>query len=320
MQVKWRFNIDHPIRSMKEMFAAAEELTRKYGPYRVAVAVGQDVMNLDGLRLGQERNLIEPILVGHRRHIEEALEQLDLTPQSWQIIEEKDHIQATQKAARLVTSGGADILKRGKLLVRDFFRALLDKKMELLQPDDFWSNVAVLEVDGINRLLFLTDCALVVNTDLPGKLRIIQNATKFAALLGVTQPKVALLAAAEAVTPGLPVSLEEAVIAKMSERGQFPEGVLVDGPLSLDLAINPDAVIKKKMKSEVAGQADILVVNNIHIGNALFKSMITLCGAQSASTVVGPPIPIALTSRSEGPENVLLSLALTIIMAGPKES
>ncbi len=117
----------------------------------------------------------------------------------------------------------------------------------------------------------------------------------------------------------MPVSLEEAVIAKMSERGQFPKGVEIDGPLSLDLSLSPNSVAKKKIKSPVAGKADILIVNDISIGNVLFKSMITMCGAKSASTIVGAPFPIILTSRSESPENVLYSFALTILMAGPKE-
>ena len=113
--------------------------------------------------------------------------------------------------------------------------------------------------------------------------------------------------------------MEEAVIAKMCERGQFPKGIQVDGPLSLDLAINPESVKKKKLESKVAGMADILVVNNLGIGNLLFKSLITLCGGNSASVIVGLPFPVILTSRSESPENMLYSLALAILMAGPKE-
>jgi len=167
-------------------------------------------------------------------------------------------------------------------------------------------------------LILITDCALAVDLDLQGRLRLIQNATDFAGFLGVVEPKISLLAAVETVTPGMPVSLEEAVIAKMSERGQFTPGVIVDGPLSLDLSLSREAVAKKKMKSAVAGEADVLVVDSIYVGNLLFKSLITLCEAESASVITGASIPIIITSRSEIAANILNSFAVAMMMAGDK--
>lgn len=317
--MEYKNKIDHPVRSLDEVYELAAEQVRKYGPYRIAVAASETIMTLGPLSLGRERELIEPILVGSQKRIYESLEKLNVSPKGWQIINEKDHHRATKKAASMVTNGLADILMRGRLLARDFFKVLLDPQLKLREKGDMWNNVVVLDVEGVDRLLFLTDCAVVVNTDLPGRLKLIKNALDFALLLGITEPKVALLAAVESVTPGMPVSLEEAVIAKMAERGQFPQGVEIDGPLSLDLALSPKSVAKKKIKSPVAGKADILVVNDISIGNVLFKAMITLCGAHSASTIVGAPFPIILTSRSEDPENSLYSFALAILMAGAKE-
>ena len=317
--MKWNYKIDHPINKLDEIYTIAEKLSQKNGPYRIAVAVGQDLMSLSGLNLGREKGLVEPILVGHQRRIHEVLDKLGLRHQDWMIYSEKDHYNAAQKAARLVMSGMSDILMRGKLLARDFFKALLDHNLGLLKEGSFWSNVVVLEIEGIDRLIYLTDPALVAHSDITGRLKIIQNATELAAFLGLITPKIALLAAVESITPGMPVSLEEAAIAKMSERGQFPRGVVIDGPLSLDLSVSPEAVKKKGIISPVAGQADILVVNNVHIGNVLFKSLVTLCGAKSASTIIGPDFPIVLTSRSESPENILYSLALAIMMVGNKE-
>lgn len=316
--MKWKYKIDHQIRSLEEVTQIAGSLVSKYGPYPVAVAVGEDISGLGGLALGRERGLVEPILVGHRRHIREAFEKLNKEPHGWHIIAEKDHILATQKAAKLVTSGKAAMLMRGRLLARDFFHALLDSKLGIKKSGALWSNVVVIKLAKLDRLLLLSDCAVVVNPDLPKRLHLIQNVLDTAMFLGIMEPRVALLAAVESVSPGMPVSLEEAVIAKMCERGQFAKGIQVDGPLSLDLAINPDAVKKKGIKSPVAGMADILVLNNIGIGNLLFKSLITLCGAQSASAIVGMPFPTILTSRSESPENIIHSLALGIMMAGPK--
>ena len=317
--MSWKLKIDQPIRNLGEVYDRAVALTHEYGPYRVALAVGDDFLCLNGLALGRERALVEPILVGHQRQIQETLESLNLPAHEWMIYAEKEHHSATQKAAQLVTSGMADILMRGRLLAREFFQALFDPAMELRQGDDLWSNVVVFEIEELDRLIFLTDCALVARSDLTERLKLIQNATELTAFLGVKNPRVALLAAVESVTPGMPVSLEEAAIAKMSERGQFPKGVVVDGPLSLDLALSEESVKKKGIDSAVAGKADVLVVNNLHIGNVLFKSLVTLCGAKSASTIVGSPFPIIVSSRSESPENILYSLALSILMVGPKK-
>ncbi len=317
--MNWRYQVDHRVRSLDEVVELAEDLVRRHGPYKVCVATAEDVSGLGGLALGSERGLVEPILIGHRRRIREALEKIGVSRPGWRLIVEKDNPLATHRAARMVLSGRADILMRGKLLAREFLKALLEPKLKVKKPGALWSNVVVISIDRLDRLLFLTDCAVVVKTDLAGRLRLIGNVLDFAALLGVREPKVALLAAVESVSPGMPVSLEEAVIAKMSERGQFPRGTQVDGPLSLDLAINPESVKKKGLTSPVAGNADILVLNNIGIGNILFKSMITLCGARSASVVVGMPFPTVLTSRSEKPENIIYSLALAILMAGPKD-
>ena len=317
--MKWKYKVDKKFTSLDEVYAVAEELAHENGPYRVAVAGGSDLIILDGLNLGRERGLVEPILVGHQKYIHESLDKLGFQRRDWMIYSEKESHNMAQKAAQLVTSGMADILMRGKLLAREFFQALLDPKLKLRGYGAFWSNIVVFELENKDNLLFLSDPALVTHSDIQGRLKIIENVTELAAFLGNKEPKVALLAAVESVTPGMPVSLEEAAISKMSERGQFPSGIEVDGPLSLDLAVNPESVKKKGLKSPFAGKADILVVNNIHIGNVLFKSLVTLCGAKSASTIVGPDFPIVLTSRIEKPENILYSLALSIMMVGQKE-
>ncbi len=315
----WKYKTDKQIRSLDEICDKAQKLVDQYGPYKIAVAAGEDIMGLGGLALGKEKGLVEPILVGHDGHIRKSFYELGLKTEGWQIIREKDFTQATKIAANHVKNGESDILMRGKLLAREFLTALLDKDLKLKKPGKLWTNVVVTKIEKLDRLLLVSDCAVIVNADLPKRLLHIQSVIEFAYFLGISEPKVALLAAVESVSPGMPVSLEEAVIAKMCERGQFPKGIQVDGPLSLDLAINPESVKKKKIASSVAGKADILIVNNLGIGNLLFKSLITLCGGNSASTIIGLPFPVVLTSRSESPQNILYSLALSILMAGPKE-
>ena len=317
--MKWRYKVDHQIRSLDEIYSAATEMAKKYGPYRVAVAAGETKMSLGALKLGRDLELIEPILVGDQRSIARSFEEMEMSLKGWQVVAERDNQLATKKAAKMVTDGLADILMRGKVIARDFFKVLFEKELGLRHKGDMWNNIVLIDNIGLDRLIYITDCGLVFETDLAGRLKLIQNAIDFSGGLGLTNPKIAILAAVESVSPGMPVSIEAAAIAKMSDRGQFAKGVSIDGPLSLDLSLVANSVAKKKIDSPVAGKADILIVNELNAGNALYKTLVTLCGARSASTIAGAPIPIILTSRSETPENVMFSFALTILMAGAKD-
>lgn len=316
--MNWKYKVDKQVRSLDEIIMIAWELVEKNGPYKVSVAAGEDLMGLGGVALGKERGMIDPILVGHPRRIIESLEKLGRSTKGWNIVEEKDERKATAIAARQVYNKETDVLMRGKLLAYDFLKVLLSRELGIRKKGDLWTNIVLTKLEVLDRLLLITDPAVIVNADLTKRLHHLQVVLEFANFLGIEEPKIALLAAVETVSPNIPVSLEEAVISMMCERGQFAKGIQVDGPLSLDLAINPEAVKKKRVVSKVAGKADILVVNNLGIGNLLFKSLITLCGGISASVIVGLPFPVVLTSRSESPENIQYSLAMSIMMAGGK--
>ncbi len=311
----WQSELNERIGSLDEMRDYALDSVRDNGPVKFAVAAGHDIVSIGAMHHARKAGLVNPVIIGDARMAEQKIERINDNACKWQIIDEPDPIEATRLAIAMVREGEADVLMRGGVLVRDFFQILMSKQAGLRENGEFWSVASIFDIDSMDRLFILTDCALIIKTDLQVKLNLIDNACRLARFIGIKEPLVALLAAAEAVSVGIPVSLEEAVLAKMAERGQFPEGVMVDGPLSLDLAINKEAVKKKNIKSAVAGKANILVVDNINIGNAMFKSLITLCGARSASTVVGASIPIAITSRSEETQNILDTIALNILIA-----
>ena len=306
------------IKNLNQILELAEGLVKKNGPYTVALAAGDDIVCVGGLELAKNRGLIKPILVGHRRRIDEVFEKLNLSQNGWDIEADKDPKSATRNCAEMILRGDADILMRGRLMARDFLKALLEPGQNLRNPESLWTNVVVVDNPKIDRLLLINDCGIIVSADLPHRVRQITKVYEFANFLGIKEVKIALLAAVETISPGMPTSLEEAVISKMCERGQFPVGVAIDGPLSLDLAISPEAVKKKRFRGNVAGNADILVVNHLGIGNLLFKSLITLCGSKSSSVIIGLPFPVVFTSRSETPENILYSLALAILQTGDK--
>ena len=282
---------------------------------RIAIAPAQDARFLSAIIHASKAGYLQPILVGNEPIIRRVAEQFDIDlpddPAECPIYHESDPLKAVAYAASLVKSGDADTLMRGRIMVFDFFKVMFHPKDGLAQKRQFWSQIGVLQIPDFPRLLIISDCGLNVNPDLHQKVRIIENAVNMAHALSIATPKVALLAAVEAVYLKMPVLVEESIIAHFSARGGFKDAV-IDGPLSLDLAISPEAAKKKKMSGEVAGKADILIVNNVYVGNSLYKSLITLGKAQSASVVMGGKAPIVLPSRSESPDNVLHSLALAV--------
>jgi phosphate butyryltransferase len=306
---------------------------------RIALAPAEDPPFLEAITKAYRAGFVEPILAGDQERISQIAENAEIGELSeWQRYQEPDPLKAVAKAAELVKQGQADALMRGHILVYDFFKVLFHREHGLrggvqlsewtptenaptskAPARQFWSQVGVLQIPDFPRLLIISDCGLNVNPGLDELVQIVENAIGLAHSLGITAPRVALLAAVEAVYLKMPVLVEESIVAHFSRRGGIKNAV-VDGPLSLDLAISPQAVEKKNMKSEVAGKADILIVNNIYVGNSLYKSLVTLGGktrldqacldVESASVVVGGDVPIVFPSRSESPENVLHSLAL----------
>jgi len=287
---------------------------------RIVIAPAQDGPFLQGLAEGYARGFVEPILVGNERQIHRVVDESGIPLNSdWRVIHEPESIGAVICAARLIKEGEADVLMRGRILVYDLFKVLFHPEHGLRERGQYWSQVGILQIPDFPRLLIMSDCGLNVTPDLHQKVRIIENAISVAAALGISKPKVALLAAVEAVYLKMPVLVEESILAHFSERGGF-KGAVVDGPLSLDLAISPEAADKKKMTGEVAGNADILIVNNIYVGNSLYKSLVTLGRAESASVAVGGEVPVVLPSRSESAQNVLHSLALAAGLWAQREA
>ena len=171
-----------------------------------------------------------------------------------------------------------------------------------------------MDVPTYPRTLLITDAAINIAPGLKEKVDIVQNAIDLAQVLGVAEPKVAILAAVETVNPEMPSTLEAAALCKMADRGQIAGGVL-DGPLAFDNAISLQAARTKKIASPVAGQADILLVPDLEAGNILAKQLVYLAGAEGAGIVMGTRVPIVLTSRSDSVRTRLASTAVLALVA-----
>jgi phosphate butyryltransferase len=221
--------------------------------------------------------------------------------------------EAAWQVMKLVSDGQADIAMKGRVETSDFLRAALSKDLGL-RTGRLFTHVAVFEIPGFDRLIFISDAGVVVAPDLEQKVSIVQNAIYVAHAMGVSLPRVAVLAATEVVNPKIPTTLDAANLSKMADRGQI-KGGLVDGPLALDNAISPESARIKGIKSEVAGYADILIAPDIEAGNVLAKAITYFAQGKMAGVVVGARCPLILPSRSDTREAKLVALALGVMLA-----
>ncbi|SFJ23163.1 phosphate butyryltransferase [Halobacillus dabanensis] len=277
----------------------------------VAIAQAADSEVLKAVKLARESELAEFFLVGVEDDIRKEARTvgLDLGQKGVEIIpaSEKD---SALTAVKAVHKGEAHVVMKGHIDTKTLLKAVLNKEYGL-RKGTVLSHVALFEVPGRNKLIFLTDAAMNIAPSLEEKVQIIDNAVEVAREAGWENPKVAPLAAVEVVNPAMTATHDAAVLSQMNRRGQI-KGCIVDGPLAFDNAVDPDAAEQKGITSEVAGNADILMVPSIEVANALYKSFIYFAQAKVAGVISGARAPIVLTSRADDAQSKIYSLALAL--------
>ncbi len=305
------------LKDFDEMCQRAVEEAKANAPLRLALACAEDPFALKALRKTADMKLVEPILVGNTHEIERTASNASVDISTFKIIHETQPHRAVAEAANIVAKGDAGLLMKGKIGAIEFLRAALHDGIGLKKDRQLWTHVGIFWPKWLSRFIFVTDGGVVIDPGLELIPQIIANAVRVAESLGIEQPRVALLAAVETVYPNMPVAMGGAVISKMADRGQI-KNALVDGPLSLDVALSEEAAREKKVTGEVAGRADILVVNKIEVGNTLCKSIFIFGQARSAGLVIGARQPIILSSRSESVDAKVNSIALATLLAERK--
>ncbi len=281
---------------------------------KVAVAVAQYSAVLEAVKAAKERNIAEAILVGDADKIKEiaASENMDLS--GYEIIDEKDNYTAALKAVELVHTGKADMYMKGLIDTKSFLKSVLDKEVGL-RTGKTLSHVCVFEIEGIDHLLFLSDVAFMTYPSLEEKVHIVENTVEVCHACGIPNPKVAPLAAVEVVNPKMPVTVDAAELTKMCEEGKIT-GCIIDGPLSLDLAIDAEAAKHKNAEDrKIVGDADILLFPDIHAGNLVYKCLVHTAKVKNGNILTGTKAPVILTSRSDDFETKVNSIALGAIVA-----
>lgn len=299
---------DKILRSFDDVLNAVKDKP----PKRVAVAAAQDDAVLEAVQGARQQKIAEFTLVGDIEKIKTTAQKLAIPLEDVVLVHEPDDRKAAYRAVELVSSGQADVLMKGLINTADLLRAVLDKTVGL-RTGRVLSHTAVYEAPGFGRLLMITDGGMNIAPTLQQKADIIQNAVQLAKVLGISPAKVAVLAAVEVVNPDMPATLDAAALTKMADRGQI-RGAIVDGPLALDNAINPEAAKHKGIISPVAGQADILVTPDIEAGNMLGKSLVYIAKGKIAGLILGAAKPVVVTSRADTYEAKLMSIALGALL------
>jgi len=281
---------------------------------KVAVAVAQDEPVLEAIRDAKKNGIADAILVGDKEEIVKISETIGMNIDEYEIIDEKDVNKASIETVKLVSSGRADMMMKGLVDTATFLRAVLNKEVGLRTGKQM-SHIAIFEVPGYDRLLFVTDAAFNMYPELKEKIDIIKNAVQVAHALENNKPKVAPICAVEVVNPSMPATLDAANLSKMNERGQI-KGCIIDGPLALDNALSKEAAAHKKISGPVAGEADILLMANIEAGNAVYKCLTYTTESKNGGLLMGAAAPVIVTSRADSPETKMNSIALASLVAG----
>lgn len=280
----------------------------------VSVAVAQDSAVLEAVKAAKERGIADAILVGDENKIKAVADEIGMDLNGFKIIHVADDMEASLTAVKLVHDGKADMYMKGLIDTKSFLKSVLDKEVGL-RTGKALSHVCVFDIKGIDHLLFLTDVAFMPYPTLEDKVNIIKNTLEITEACGIENPKVAPLAAVEVVNPKMPVTVEAAELTKMCEEGQIT-GCVVDGPLSLDLAIDPEAAKHKGATDrKIQGDADILLFPDIHAGNLVYKALVHTAEVKNGNMLTGTKAPVILTSRSDDFETKVNSIALAAIVA-----
>jgi phosphate butyryltransferase len=278
---------------------------------KLVLAAAQDQHSLSAVIRAWQDNIVEPILIGDKEGIQNICYENGYNFAGLRIIHESDTEMAVEMAVKMLSSKQADILMKGKVGTSTLLKCALNKEWGL-RTGNLLSHIALFEVETYHKLIAVTDVAMNIAPNLKDKISIVNNSVSFLNRLGYVMPKVAVLGAVEMVNENMEATLDAALLSKMNQRDQI-RNCIIDGPLAFDNAVSIESAKHKGIKSEVAGDTDLLLMPDIEVGNVLYKSLVFFAKAKVASIILGALVPIVLTSRSDSEQakydSILLSAA-----------
>ncbi len=295
------------LKTISDLYKIAESNKQKK---ILAVAVANDKHALGAVADATKLGFVTPILAGDKSKIIEIAKLVEFDLTGIEIIDEKDKDICVKHCVTLVNQGKADILMKGNVPTANLLKGVLNEEWGL-KKGSLLSHLAVFELPNYHKLIGITDAAMNIEPILKERIGIINNAVEYFTAMGISNPKVAILAAVETVNEKMQATIDAAILSKMNDRSQI-KSCLIDGPLAFDNAMSKESSKHKGIESEVAGDADILIVPDIEAGNILYKAL-SFSKSKAAAVILGAKAPIVLTSRSDSEETKLNSIVLACV-------
>ena len=288
-------------------------VAKKKGTVNAVIVNAGEIFPMESVHKAVQHNLINPIFIGNESEIKKYAEKLKWNISKYRIIDEKDENSTAPVAAKLASEDKVKIIVKGHIHTDILMKAVLKRDLNLIGKKRL-SHVWHMTLDKDDKPFIITDGVVNVLPKLEVKMHILRNAVDFANKIGISRPKVAVLSATEEILESVPSSIEADKITKRAKEENINADVF--GPLAFDNSVSKKSAAIKKIKNDVSGNTDILLVPNVEAGNALVKMMIYFMGACAAGVVVGGKAPVVITSRSDEAEARLASIAASIVALG----
>ena len=283
---------------------------KKIGSVNAVIVNAGEILPMESAHKAVQNNMINPIFIGNETEIKKHAQKLNWDISKYEIIDEKDENSTASMAAKLAGEGKVKIIVKGHIHTEVLIKAILKRRLNLIGKKRL-SHVWHMTLDADDKPFIITDGVLNVLPKLEVKMHILRNAVNFANKIGIARPKVSVLSATEEILKSVPSSIEAQAITKRAKEENINADIF--GPLAFDNSVSKKAAVIKKIKNEVAGSANILLVPNVETGNALVKMMIYFLGACAAGVVIGGKVPVVITSRADEPEARLASIAAALV-------
>jgi len=288
-------------------------IAKKKGTINSAIVNAGEIFPMESVYKAVQHNLINPIFIGNKTEIQKYAEKLKWDISKYKIIDEKDENKTAPIAAKLASEDKVKIIVKGHIHTDVLMKAILKRDLNLIGKKRL-SHVWHMTLDKNDKPFIITDGVVNVLPKLEVKMHILRNAVDFANKIGIARPKVSVLSATEEILESVPSSIDADLITKRAKEEKINADVF--GPLAFDNSVSKKSAAIKKIKNEVSGNTDILLVPNVEAGNALVKMMIYFMGACAAGVVLGGKAPVVITSRSDESEARLASIAASIVALG----
>lgn len=299
-----------PVRNLDQLVERVKSLPKK----KIAVAYGQDPYTIESIARAVKEGMADAVLIGDKVVIEFVCADKGIDPGLFEIRNNSDPVSSCADAVKMVRNRDVDVIMKGLAGTDKFLKAVMDKEDGLLPPGAVMSYVGALDIPKYDKLLFISDPAVIPFPDIKQKIAMVNYSVAMANKLGIEHPKVSLVSCTEKVNPGIPNTVTDAAICKMNQRGQFPS-CIIDGPLDIFLSCDREAVEVKGVPTPINGEADILIFPTLEASNVFYKGLMLFAGAELAGLIQGTTHPVVVMSRSESAKSKFYCIALSCLMA-----